>query len=356
MERRAGLPGRNEAPAGRLELSGPGIAGLLKKREGPVSVSASALEPYYYCSAKWLYERVLRLESRRMETSLMAENLTGSLYHAVLDRFFKALAGQILEGPVPGGIAGKGPGAADLPPAYSRLLAAAVREIFDGLPLLGGQPLSALTTRFFRAQEKTVGGQLEILLGTLLAYFGGCRVMGSELNYRVEAEDYCLTGKIDLLLRDEREESKNSGGLIVDIKLSRLPDRKPCVGEGTGGLENFQLPMYVTLAEASGGGPVGTALFFSILKTETAVIFGRIRDSRSGKQKPARQAILRGEEAFEAVMAEFRDKARSYARETGTGLLAAPQAGEERCGPCAYRRVCRTLYTVAGDRIYSHAG
>jgi hypothetical protein len=353
MERRAG--GRAAGPGDRPEASGPRgepargprIAELLKKR-GELAVSASALEPYYYCSAKWLYERVLRLEGRRMETALMAENLTGTLYHAILDKFFKALAGQILEGPVPRGTAGEGSGAADLPPVYSRLLAAAVREILAGLPLLGGHPLSALTARFFRAQEKTLRGQLEILLGTLLVYFGGCRVLGSELTCRAEEQDYCLTGKIDLLLRDEREEAEKAG-VIVDFKLSRLPDRKPCVGEGTGGLENFQLPLYITLAEASGP-PVGTALFFSILKTEAAVIFGRIRDSRSGKQKPARQAILPGEEGFEAIMREFRDKARAYARETGEGILAPPRAGEERCGPCAYRRVCRTLYTVAGER------
>jgi hypothetical protein len=363
MERRAaGLPGRAETEpvVDRLELSGPRIGELLKKRLGePVFVSASALEPYYYCSAKWLYERVLRLESRRMETALMAENLTGSLYHAVLDKFFKALAGQILEGPASPGFEAAGgepvpagPGAANLPPPYSRLLASAVREIFDGLPLLSGQPpMSALTSRFFRAQEKTIRGQLELVLETLLAYFGGCRVMGSELNCRIGEQDHCLTGKIDLLLRDERENPENPGGIIVDFKLSRLPKRGSCIGEGE--LENFQLPMYVTLAEASGGGPVETALFFSILKTETAVIFGRIRDSRSGKQKPARQAILRGEGGFEAVMAEFLDKARSYARETGGENPAAPRAGEERCGPCAYRRICRTLYTVAGDRIYT---
>jgi hypothetical protein len=354
----AGVPAPErspESPAG--PLSGPRFAELLgKKREGPVSVSASALEPYYYCSAKWLYERVLRLESRRMETALMAENVTGTLYHAVLDSFFKALAGKVLAGPMPGES-----GAAALPPAYSQLLASAVREIFEGLPLLSGEraPLSALTSRFLRAQERTVRRQTELLLGTLLAYFAGCRIEGSELNHRVEVEQehYYLTGKIDLLLRDDREESESPGGLIVDFKLNSLPNRGACIGEG--GLENFQLPMYITLAEAAGTEPVGTALFFSILKTEAAVIFGRIRDARTGKLKPARQAVLReaGDGRFKAVMEEFRAKAGSYAADINKGELAPPNAGEERCGPCPYRRVCRTLYTVAGDRtgIYKAA-
>ncbi|MDR0641082.1 MAG: PD-(D/E)XK nuclease family protein [Treponema sp.] len=366
MERRAPPEGPRRTGA---DLSGPYIAELLRKKtEEQVSVSASALEPYYYCSVRWLYERLLRLESRRMETALMAENVTGSLYHAVLDKFFKALGGTILRFPSPEETAG-GRGTAELSSDYSRFLASAVREVFEGLPLLSGErvPLSALTSRFLRAQEKTVQRQLELLLGTLLLYFEGCRVEGSELNRRLEKEDYCLTGKIDLLLRDERGETESPGGVIVDFKLSRLPKRKPCTGEG--GLENFQLPMYITLAEAaegedagkesggeesSRGESVGTALFFSILKTETAVIFGRIRDKYTGKRKPARQAILRGGEdgRFEAVMEEFRAKVRSYAGDMREGKLAPPNAGEERCGPCAYRRVCRTLYTVAGDRSW----
>jgi hypothetical protein len=341
------------SPGSLIELSGPHIAELLKKKWGePVSVSASVLEPYYYCSLRWLYERTLRLESRRMETTLMAENVTGSLYHAILDKFFKALAGKTLGSlgePVPEGgeVPGSGSGRAGLPPAYSRLLAAAIREVFDGLPLLSGErvPLSALTSRFFRAQEKTVRGQLELLVEALLAYFEGCRVEGSELSLRVEQENYSLTGKIDLLLRDEGEENP---GIIVDFKLSRLPDRKACAGEE---LENFQLPMYITLAEAGGGETVGTALFFSILKTETAVIFGRIQDRRSGKWKPARQPVLRGE-GFDAVMEDFWAKVRAYARDIRQGNPAPPNAGEERCGPCPYRRVCRTLYTVAGDRAW----
>ncbi|MDR0400024.1 MAG: PD-(D/E)XK nuclease family protein [Treponema sp.] len=332
--------------------SGPELGELLRRKRGgeKVRVSASALEPYYFCSAFWLYERVLRLESRRTETALMAENITGSLYHAVLDRFFKSLVEQ--GGPLALPRAAEAGEAGALPPGYSRLLAAAVREVFDGLPLLPGErvPLSALTCRFLRAQERALRGQVEILLRALLGYFAGCRVVGSELNYQIEEQDYRLTGKVDLLLSDEREESETPGGIIVDFKLNSLPDRRACLGEG--GLGNFQLPLYLTLTEESGGEPVRAALFFSILKTDAAVIFGRVRDSFSGKRKPGRQPVFReGEDGrFDAVMAEFRAKVRAYARDIGGGTPAAPNAGEEHCGACGYRRVCRTLYAVAGDR------
>ncbi|MDR2135343.1 MAG: PD-(D/E)XK nuclease family protein, partial [Treponema sp.] len=371
------------------------LAGLITKSCGgrKPRISASAMEPYFRCSAEWLYRRILRLESRRMETTLMAENVTGTLYHAVLDLFFKAVArrgGLLAAAPdegagIPGGGGDGIPGAGDLPEGYRALLAASIREVMDGLPLLPGEraPLSSLTSRFLRAQAGAVQRHLELLLRALLGFFGGFRVAGSELNYEVEKQNYCLVGKVDLLLGGGPADAAGAGtagagtaeagtagagtaeagtaqdrGVIVDFKLNYLPKRKPCTGQGERGLENFQLPMYITLAEASGAPPVHTALFFNILKADALVVFGRVRDRLSGKEKPA-QPILRGApesggadsgDRFGAVMAEFAAKTEQYAAGILEGKLSVPSAGEAQCAACAYQRVCRTLYTVDGNR------
>jgi hypothetical protein len=385
-----GLYGRPSAEPGGARAHTQAFAGLIKKTYGEQKprISATAMEPYFRCSAEWLYRRILRLESRRMETTLMAENVTGTLYHAVLDRFFKALArrGGLLASPPDtaetadpvGGPAGGW----DLPEDYRALLAASVREVLDGLPLLPGEgaPLSSLTARFLRAQAGAVRRQLELLIKDLLGFFGGFRVAGSELNYELEKQDCRLVGKVDLLLTggDDLEENPTGSppgsplgdplgdplgfppgdrGVIVDFKLNYLPKRKACTAQGERGLENFQLPMYITLAEASGVPPIHTALFFNILKTDVMVIVGRIRNRLSGKEKPAaRQAILRGapqgdgEDKFGAVMAEFAAKTEQYAGDILDGKLSVLSAGEAQCGVCAYQRVCRTLYTVDGER------
>ncbi|MDR3147228.1 MAG: PD-(D/E)XK nuclease family protein [Treponema sp.] len=350
-------------------LRGRSFAELIKKTYGDQRprISATAMEPYFRCSAEWLYRRVLRLESRRMETTLMAENVTGALYHAVLDRFFKALLEQggllALPGAKEPGAEGSGaekPGAWELPEGYGALLAASIREVLEGLPLLPGEgtPLSSLTSRFLRAQAGALRRQLEVLLRALLGFFGGFRVAGSELNYQVEGQDYCLLGKVDLLLEGGEAGEIPDQGVIVDFKLNYLPKRKACIGQGERGLENFQLPMYITLVEASGAPPIHTALFFKILKAEALVILGRIRDQVSGKQKPA-SPILRGagdggaedsEDKFGAIMAEFAAKTERYAADLREGRLSVLSAGEAQCGACMYRRVCRTLYTVDGER------
>jgi hypothetical protein len=356
MERRQARPGSD----GETRPSGMGgrlFTELARKRyggegdfQGKLRVSATAMEPYFRCAAEWLFARILRLESVRMETSLMAENIMGSLYHAILNRFFNAIREK-------GGVLAL-PEGEEFPGPYRSLLALSAAEVFDGLPRLPGEsrPLSALTVRFLRAGKEAAVKQTELLLLVLLRYFGGFRVAGSETAYTLAEENHYLMGKIDLLLVDERD-GEEGGAVIVDFKLNYLPRRADCIGKGERGLQNFQIPMYLSLAEASGCPPVHSALFFRILKAEPRVILGAIRDRVDGTEKPGRGAILRKpaagdeeEDRFAAILAEFREKAGQYAEEAGTGNFSVFSAGEKQCYQCAYQRICRTLYTVERER------
>jgi hypothetical protein len=283
----------------------------------------------------------------------MAENIIGSLYHAILNRFFNSVKDK-------GGLLLPPDGEA-LPGPYRILLASSSAEVFDGLPHLPGEsrPLSALTVRFLRAGKEAAVKQTELLLAALLRYFGGFRVAGSEITYTLEGVNHYLMGKVDLLLIDERDEGAGAA-VIVDFKLNYLPRRSDCIGKGERGLQNFQLPMYLSLAEANGCPPVQGALFFRILKAEPRVILGSIRDSLDGAEKPGRGAILRklagespredGEDRFAAILAEFREKAGQYAEEAGSGNFSVFSTGEKQCYQCAYHRICRTLYTVERER------
>jgi hypothetical protein len=318
--------------------------------QGKLRVSATAMEPYFRCAVEWLFARILRLESVRMETSLMAENIMGSLYHAILNRFFNAVREE-------GGVLLRPEGEA-LPGPYRDLLASSGADLFDRLPRLPGEsrPLSALTVRFLKAGKEAALKQTELLLAALLRYFGGFRVAGSETVYTLQEENRYLTGKVDLLLIDERD-GEAGPAVIVDFKLNYLPRRADCIGKGERGLQNFQLPMYLSLAEAKGCPPVHGALFFRILKAEPRVILGSIRDGLEGAEKPGRGAILRketgegeGEDRFAAILAEFREKAGQYAEEVRAGNFSVFSTGEKQCHRCAYHRICRTLYTVERER------
>lgn len=341
----AGEPPANIAGSRLLSLIGERYGGGAD-HPGRIRISASAMKPYYECALRWLFEDVLALENVRMEASVMAENVLGSVYHAVLDCFFKAVREQsngVLAGTVNG----------ELPPEYYKLLSDSVSAVFDKLPRLPGEHLdmSALTVRFLKAQQRTVLRQLEIFAAALLRYFGGFRVLGSELTYTADEQEYYLLGKIDCLLEDVRDDSERNSELVVaDFKLNSTPGKKPCTGQGENGLENFQLPMYITLAEKNSGGFVGTALFFSIMRAEPNVIFGSIRDGVSGKEKTGIGRTGEEDDPFETVMSEFRAKAAQYAGEAVSGNFTTISAGERKCYQCVYHRVCRTVYAVDRER------
>jgi hypothetical protein len=318
---------------------------------GKYSVSASSLGPYYNCALQWLFQRLLSLENIRIETNLMAENVSGSLCHGILNRFFSALKaeGGTLR-PLSGGA---------LPQEYEALLAESIDAVLKELPAIfpGKKPeLSALAVRLVLAGRKTVRENLKNFLAAFLRYFAGYRVVESETSWKLERETYYLNGTVDCVLEDRREQSETPGALtIVDFKLFALPDRKACDATGDGGLSNFQLPLYMTLAEAQGKGPPDTALFFSIIQAKPQALFGVIHNQETGKSEPQEQdRILRtgdsGDDGrFQRIMREFWEKTERYAAEINTGSFSTISDSFRKCASCGSNAVCRTTYRVRGE-------
>ena len=123
-----------------------------KSSPGKYSVSASALEPYYNCSLRWLFERVLSIENVQIEADLMAENIAGQVYHSALNLFFSALKEK--------GCALEPPAFSDnvpvLPESYRSLLVTCVDSVFKTFPCLPQNEksqMSALTARLLSAEK-----------------------------------------------------------------------------------------------------------------------------------------------------------------------------------------------------------
>ncbi|MDR1908581.1 MAG: PD-(D/E)XK nuclease family protein [Spirochaetaceae bacterium] len=325
-----------------------GAEGPEESPEGRIQVSATAMQLWYDCSLSWFFERVLGLESLRTETALMAENVLGSVYHALLDGFFKGLER--------GGGRIRWSGGEALSPEYRALLDEAAAAVFGGLLAGGGPAISALTARLLRAERKPLLRQTEALLLRFTGLFDGFRVLGSELRKSRDEGDYRLTGTIDCLLEDDREDSPEPGArVIVDFKLSKLPKKAECLNFNGEELRHFQLPMYVTLAEEDGG-TVETALFLGILNAPSGLpglILGGL-SGKDGKRYPYRDKdrVYRrgGDLSFEPVLEEFSARAARYAAGLRAGLGSPAGPRESRCYACRYRRICRTVYTVDRER------
>ena len=332
---------------------------------GKYSVSASSLEAYYRCPLYWLFERVLSVENVQIEADLMAENIAGLVYHAALNCFFSSLreTGDTLAPPA------FSDNAPVLPDIYRGLLERSVDFVFENFPCLPPHDkpvMSALTARLLGAGKNIFRFRLEQCLAAFLSYFAGCRVAGSEAAYQSERDTYFLNGIVDCILElppdfesagSPLSENISGGakrGIIVDFKMNSMPDLNDCSGKGERGLANFQLPMYLTLAEEKEQKEIHTAAFFSIMKAQPRVLFGYIRDCDKHVRIPKKdeELIIRGSDLFNGIMNDFSEKARRFAGEIENGQFLVFETDFDKCLKCEYHRICRTTYSIGRERNF----
>ena len=330
------------------------LSALIRKqfcKDGkPLSVSPSSLGPYFQCPLKWVFARLLQLENLEIETGLMADNITGLVYHAVLNLFLDELikTGEAMGLPINLGTAKKPQ--AELPKVYRRLLSEKIEMVFDCFPRLPGSgktEMSMLTARLLRAEKKLFYIRLEKFLAEFLSFFAGYRVVASEPHYFLEKDTYCLNGKIDSILEDLRDDSPLKGSLaIVDFKVTKILKLSDCFTEE--GLSDFQIPAYLRLAEATLEKEVHTTLFFSIRDVKAQVWFGAIQNVLSGGNIPkkAEDCVTRTGDVFTNIMSEFDDKTRRFAKEVSCGDFPFSPPYSEQCQGCKYDKVCRILYKI----------
>jgi hypothetical protein len=321
------------------------------------SVSASSLNIYYQCSLKWLFQRVLGIENEQIEANLTAENISGIIYHAALDMFFSKIKekDEPLAAPV---YSDRG---AELPSSYKKLLQTCVDKIFDGFPSIQTQAqtneedvkrtqMSALTSRFLRAEKRYFLFNLENCIARFLSLFSGCFVLGCETSYQSPRGAFFLNGKLDCILKD-----KDGKYIIVDFKLKYLPNRGDCTGDGDSGLCDFQLPMYITLAEEKEKIEIGTALFFSILNTVPQVIIGKVTDTQTEENFPKKEedVILHNGDMYKEIMKEFDKRTLQFADEISTGKFSVFEQDSKVCYSCQFNRICRKVYAIKIEKNIS---
>lgn len=321
-----------------------------EKMLGKYGVSASSLAKYYQCSLKWLFERVLNIENIQIEADLMAENIAGMVYHSALNLFFTEIKerNQPLQSPsvLEQGLSPSG--------EYRNLLGKNVDVIFNNFPKLDGerQMMSALTARLLYAGKKQFLFNLENCLAHFLSLFCGCYVKNSEISYIAQRDNYFLNGKLDCILEDNSEaESKY---IIVDFKLKNTPKRADCAGSEDG-LHDFQLPMYVTLAEENEKIKVHTALFYSILELRPEVVIGIVKDKYNEITIPkkADDFILHNDEKYNQLLNEFNQKTKQFADEIKSAGFSVFETDYNECNNCSYNRICRTVYIIDREKNIS---
>jgi hypothetical protein len=351
---------KQAAQSGADFNAGKTLSELIRKKfaykeemPGKYGVSASSLAKYYQCSLKWLFERVLNIENVQIEASLMAENIAGMVYHAALNLFFT----EIKEKKEPLLISVSTEHGLSLPDEYRELLEKSVNIIFDNFPKLQGdekQVMSVLTARLLYAGKRQFQFNLEKALSHFLSLFSGCYVKGCEISYLTECDNYFLNGKLDCILEDRT--GAESEYIIVDFKLKNTPKRADYTGDKEeNGLSDFQLPMYITLAQENEKIKVHTALFYSILDLRPEVVIGVVEDKYNEITIPKKEndRILHNSEMYNQILKEFNEKTKQFADEIKSASLSVFESDYNECNKCNYHRICRTVYIIDREKNIS---
>ena len=322
---------------------------------GKYSVSATALNNYFQCSLKWYFENVLNIQDYQIEADLMSYFVEGNVYHAILQLFLTAVKDSKNALLMPVNVE-NGP---ELPELYRGLLLQSVNAVFGGFPCLPNDSrpaMSALSARLLTAEKNVFYSRMERFLTVFLFYFAGCKVLDSEKSYQAERDYWYLNGKIDCVLEAPPNASEDaspnaqtaaeSKGIIVDFKLGKMPTQRDCKGAGERGLADFQLPMYLTLAQANSGKEIHTTLFFNILDAKPQVLFGQIYNAVKGTKTPKSNPIFKGDDSFNEIMNQFEKKAEQFAHEIKSGQFTVFESEFDRCLKCKRHRICRSVYRI----------
>jgi hypothetical protein len=201
------------ALSGLREPQPPLVPGALLQKcfgsgelDGRVRVSASRLKDYAECPRKWFNGAVLGLSSWGEEDEVVSPMSQGTVYHSVLERFFRTFRES--RAPLPAGVP-------------TELL----RECITAtLAALGrNADLSPLGVRLVQAQKDAMELTLANFLRIFLLHFAGHMVAESEKSYQSVPTDapYYLTGRVDLVLTNSEGDT-----VIVDLQGCRIARRR----------------------------------------------------------------------------------------------------------------------------------
>lgn len=278
-------------------------------RGGDVVVSQSDLKEFYKCPASWFFRKFLRIEEMNLDSMLADEKNIGTAVHGILEKFYLYIKET-----------GKKP--EDCLPLLGNF---AVRIINSDNEFSG--PLSKPV--FEAMKEKLIALSTCIIQNDIEKGFTD-KIIALEQDLYWRYKGVIYHGKIDKITLN----SENSLSLI-DYKTGELPSAQNYSLEpGTGAvLEDFQMPVYVVLAENSPesvlkGKKIECAAFVG--KNSVRVIFPCKAGTRDN---------------FENIQMILHENAETFvSRIKKLDFTVPEEVRYESCFGCGYRTLCRNTY------------
>lgn len=307
----------------------PGLIARIAEKQmqdGDVRVSQSDLASFSVCNARWFLSRILAIEAETSDAELLNERNLGLLYHDVLKKLYekiretdRAFASRRL----------------DDYKAWARELAelaAADHAEFRG-------PIAAplIATLVARIADG-VGRILELDAATLDGFIP--EFLEDDIAFSRDGIRYY--GKIDRISRRDADDAI----VLIDYKSGKPPALSEYAKETGAVNKDFQIPMYVFLAEESPESPyrdtrIECAWFAGIGDGEWRPIVNDKEIADLGRKKSFTR------DSFAPAMSSFLEETKSFAEAVKRGDFTRPiDLPREECVACDFRKICRHVYAV----------
>ncbi|MDR2602028.1 MAG: PD-(D/E)XK nuclease family protein [Spirochaetaceae bacterium] len=296
-------------------------------------VSASVLKPFYECSLKWFFQRILRVRPLEMEASIFDPSIWGILYHAVFNSFFTYIKDnhRIFEKSHDDNLSYE----------WDSVLIKIIDEHFSNMDEI--LYTSVLKKKLMHPQKEKLYVKIKEVIKKMAACFDGCYVFLVEENLKtdfskipVNGFSVYLDGKPDLVLKD-----KDENYILVDFKSSTLPEKRDCFGDEDSVLFDFQMPVYYELLGDNYKKNAGSGVFVNINEGDVKTYFS---PGKKGRERTV---------PFAEVLDPFKIQTVNYAKAVLSGDIASYiNKKNKACGACDYKNICRRRNVLKKDGLF----
>ncbi len=333
----------------------PRYPGDSYRQLGVPVVSQSDLKEAVVCMRKWLFKKVLSIEEESLDTDLLQVYDLGNINHKILELFSRWCLAEK---------GGRLPTLVDDKLSFSQVTDGGKSdgegEIFKKLVEFSRQAIEDPGMNFSKSilaknmllNQKTLFAQgILSFLKTLCSEnnFGNSQILEIEGYHNLKVtsesgEEFAYTGGLDLLVRDGTEKDS-----VIDFKNteSAMPNPKDCVAQSCRDLKNFQMLIYARLwNESAPQHQLEKAIFYSVKDGKKKVIRDPDNvDSRNKEREAYFDACLSSID--QEVALPFAQKVQALQLQPDPDRVLSYRD----CAACAYRSICRTTYTIAGESL-----
>ncbi|GAB1482267.1 PD-(D/E)XK nuclease family protein [Treponema sp.] len=283
-------------------------------------LSPTDLNDFNSCAFSWLLRRGLDIEDKQSEIETIDQRDLGTLYHRILESFFKKIAEIDIRFRI------------EKLDEYKKILEEQVETTLQEASVNEG----AFQESVYAMLKKRILGALLDYLDSDASKLDACQILGSEFPLRKEYPELglALSGIADLVLR------ANDGSLrVIDFKTGMMPSSSTLIVDENKDLANVQMAAYIAMLEKEATENVQEAYFYSIDTRD----YRRLISAETAKKSNSILPLPRDE--YEEELEALDESMEAAASALDSGYFPIPPPGSRSpCIQCRVSSVCRLSY------------